>query len=829
MRGFQFWTALVFVGLLSCCSLQAADEPTDENIKYFRTSVLPILKSKCLKCHGLGDKVKGGLKLTSRTALIEGGDSGPAIDTDDLMGSVLLQAVHYDGLEMPPSGKLPDKEIKVLETWVKAGAAWPEGLDLTQVKIGTITEEDRAYWAYVPRQKVNPPQTSQPDWVKTPVDSFILLGLETAKLTPAAPADRLTLLRRLYYDLTGLPPTPEEIDAFEADDSPSAFEKQVDRLLASPAYGERWARHWLDVVRFAETNGYERDGIKPYAWRYRDYVIRSLNEDKPYNQFVKEQIAGDELAQKNWSADALIGAGYYRLGLWDDEPADPLQARYDELDDIVGTTAQTFLGITMNCARCHDHKIDPVPQRDYYRFLSFFVDIPRQSNDRNVRSANSLVDISTPEVKKAYEAEFQKRQAAIDAVSQQMVAIEDAAIKKMPAEDQRASEGLDRPQVVKKIREFLDASKWKEYQELRKEKTELEKQPDPRTDLALSVNRVSVKPDPTYILARGNPHSPTQEVKPGFPSVLTRDEVSIPEPAAGATSSGRRTALADWITHPENPLTARVIVNRIWQHHFGRGIVGSPNDFGQYGEQPTHPELLDWLANDFVEGGWKLKRLHKLICMSSAYQMSSQANDSAMVVDPDNQLLWRYPIRRLSAEELRDSMLNISGLLDRRMFGESIYPKIPKEVLAGQSVPGQGWPTSSPEDSRRRSIYVHLKRSLRLPILSMFDQADTDNTCPSRYVTTVPTQALGLFNGEFTHEMADAFVARLQKEEPENELKRVERAIRLTSGRKPSHEEVRKDLGFIHELMNQEKLNSEQAWVAYAVLLLNTNEFIYLD
>lgn len=815
--------------LVSVSAAKAADTSADAEIKHFRSSVLPVLKAKCLKCHGLGEKVKGGLKLTTREALLKGGENGPAIEKDALANSTLLQAVHYDGLEMPPNGKLPEKEVKAIERWVMAGAPWPEGLDLANVTIGKITEEDRAYWAYLPRTDVKLPAVRKADWPANPVDSFILASLESAGLSPAPAADKLSLIRRVTYDLTGLPPTPEEVDNFTNDKDPAAYEKLIDRLLASPAYGERWARHWLDVVRFAETNGYERDGPKPYAWKYRDYVIRSFNADKPYDQFIREQLAGDELARKNWSIDALTAPGYYRLGLWDDEPADPLQARFDELDDIVATTAQTFLGITMNCARCHDHKIDPVPQRDYYRLLAFFVDIPRMSNDRNVRSANSLVDVSTPEQKLKYEAEFQKRQAEIESLTKKMVAIEDEAIKKMSAEDQRASEGLDRPQVVKKIRDFLEESRWKQYQEIRKERNDLERQPDPRTDLALSINRVNPKPPVTHVMARGNPHSPTDAVSPGFPSVIDPTDPKLPEVAADATSSGRRSVLADWIASGKNPLTARVIVNRIWQHHFGRGIVGSPNDFGQYGDQPTHPELLDWLANDFVAGDWKMKRLHKLICLSATYRMSSRADARALTADPNNQLLWRFPMRRLSAEELRDSMLAVAGTLDRRLYGESIYPKIPREVLAGQSVPGQGWPTSKPEDSNRRSIYVHIKRSLRLPILSMFDQADTDTTCPARYVTTVPTQALGLFNGEFTHEVAEGFVKRLKKEVPDDVSARVARAIRLTSGRTPSATELDRDLKFLDDLTTREKLTQDQAWVEYAVLLLNTSEFIYLD
>lgn len=807
----------------------AADGPSDDAIRDFRSNVLPILKAKCLKCHGLGEKPKGGLKLTTRAAILEGGDSGPAIDPEDLDGSVFLQAIHYDGLEMPPSGKLPEKEVRILEKWVKAGAPWPEGLDLANVTIGQITEEDRAYWAYVPPKPVVPPTVRNQAWVTSPIDAFILAGLEEKGLQPVAEADRRTLIRRLSYDLTGLPPSPEEVDEFVRSTDPAAYEKAIDKYLASPHYGERWARHWLDVVRYAETNGYERDGPKPYAWRYRDYVIRSFNDDKPFDRFVREQIAGDEIAEKAWNADAVIAAGYYRLGVWDDEPADPLQARYDELDDVVATTAQTFLGMTMNCARCHDHKIDPVPQRDYYRFLAFFVDVPRLSNDRNVRSSNSLADISTPEDKARYQAEFAARQTKIGELKAAMEAIENEAILKMPAEEQRAAEGLDRPQVVAKIKGFLPAEIWTRYEKLRDERTELEKRPDPRRELALSVNNVFVRPEPTRLLARGNPHSPTDVVEPGFPGVLETREPAIPEPSEGAKKAGRRTVLADWIARADNPLTARVFVNRIWQHHFGRGIVSTPNDFGQYGERPTHPELLDWLANDFVAGGWKMKRLHKLICLSSTYRMSSVADAKAMEADPANLLLWRFPMRRLSAEEVRDSMLEVAGLLDRRLHGESIYPKIPAEVLAGQSVPGQGWPTSKPEDSNRRSIYVHVKRSLRLPILNMYDQADTDTSCPARYVTTVPTQALGHFNGVFTQEVAEAFARRLAKEEPADEAARVRRGIRLTTGREPSETEIREDLALVHRLIGQERLSPERAWVQYAVLLLNTNEFMHIE
>jgi hypothetical protein len=784
---------------------------------FFEQEVLPLLKARCFKCHGEG-KVRGGLQLTSREGILKGGEHGPAVVPAKPEASNLLRAINYtDGLEMPPSGKLPQREIDTLTRWVKAGLPWSTG------------SAAAVYWAYQPVRRPAVPAVKSPSWVRTPIDAFILDQLEAHGLAPAPTADRVALIRRATYDLTGLPPTPKEIAAFVNDRSADAYPRLLDRLLASPQYGEKWGRHWLDLVRYAETNGYERDGPKPFAWRYRDYVIRSFNDDKPYDRFIKEQLAGDELP--DGGADAIIATGYYRLGLWDDEPADPLQARYDELDDYVATTSQVFLAMTMNCARCHDHKIDPLPQKDYYQLAAFFQDIQHYSDTREVRSRFNLTDIAPPAVRATYEADLKRREARKAELVAAMTAIEDDAIRKMPAEDQRAAEGPDRPQVLdRQLKKFLTPEQEVAYKRLQIEFRRLQRRPEPaRQELALSVNHCAVKPVPTHVLMRGNPHVPGARVEPAFPEVLGSPAPTIPTPGPAARSSGRRMVLADWIASPDNRLTARVLVNRLWQHHFGRGIVPTPSDFGKFGEPPTHPELLDWLAREFADGGWRMKRLHKLLMLSSAYQMSSRASADGLHKDPANRLFWRFNMRRLSAEEVRDSMLAVSGRLNLKAGGPGVYPPIPKEVLAGQSRPGEGWGNSPPEEAGRRSVYAHVKRSLLVPILSQHDQADTDSSCPVRYTTTVPTQALGMLNGEFTREQAAALADRLRREVPGDLEGQVRRAILLTTGRTPSSNEVRKDLALIEALRANDKLTNQEALKEYALVVLNASEFVYLD
>ena len=550
---------------------------------------------------------------------------------------------------------------------------------------------------------------------------------------------------------------------------------------------------------------------------------------------IREQLAGDELPGE--SPDALIATGYYRLGLWDDEPADHDQARFDELDDLVATTSQSFLGITMNCARCHDHKIDPFPQTDYYKLLACFEDVRRYDNSQDPKSS-TFADLA-PRSSRKYEAALKEAAARKSELGRDLSKLENEVIKRMPAEDQRASEGPDRPAVLRKLPKFFQGEEKNRYTQIKQQIQEIDKRPFPARELALCVANCNASPAATHVMVRGNAHSPGIEVHAGFPEIFTMEPAAKPTdrpgtfpistPASGATTSGRRTALANWIASKNNPLTARVMVNRIWQHHFGRGIVPTPNDFGKFGEKPSHPELLDWLASDFMAGGWKIKRLQKLILMSSAYRMSSQANEAGLKADPANYLLWRFNMRRLTAEEIRDSILTVSGNLNLKMGGPSIYPPISKEVLAGQSVPGSGWNTSSPEESARRSVYVHVKRSLLLPILSTHDSADTDVSCPVRYITIVPTQALGMLNGKFIHDQSAALAARLKKEAPDGLESRIRLAIRLTTGRPPGEEEVIKDAAFISKLEKTAGMTPAAAFQNYCLMILNTNEFVYLD
>ena len=823
-----------------------AEEPkfTAEQVAFYEKEVAPVLKANCLKCHGNDEKkIRGGLRMTNRAAILKGGDNGPVVDFAKPDRSVLLLAIRNKrpnaGEVMPPTGAMPEKDVATLVRWVHEKLPVPakllaDGEQHAEEKGGVVTPESRNYWAYRPIAVPTVPAVK----AATPIDAFLVAKLQAQGLTQNGPAEKVALLRRAYYDLTGLPPTPEQVDAFANDRSPDAFAKVVDQLLASPRYGEKWGRHWLDIVRYAETNGYERDGPKPFAWKYRDYVIRSFNADKPYDVFLKEQIAGDELPGDN--PDAIIATGFYRLGTWDDEPADPQQALFDGYDDLVTVVGQGILGMTVNCARCHDHKKDPIPQADYYRLLAFFRDIRPFSNNRDVRSRTNLSDVTPPERRKVYEAALKERQGRIDDLAKAMVGLEDAAIKTMPAEDQRASEGLDRPRVVAKVPQFLDADGKAKYQTLKRERTELEKKPMPSQELALSVNNCEVRPPQTHILARGNPHAMKNDktqVSPGFPQVLGDAEAVIPALPANAKTSGRRTVLANWLTSKPNQLTPRVIVNRLWQHHFGRGIVPTPSDFGKLGEAPTHPELLDWLAADFTAHGWTLKRMHKQMMLTSAYQMASTANPAALKADPANNLLWRFNMRRLAAEEVRDTMLNASGKLNLAAFGPSVFPKIPQAVLAGQSVPGDGWLASKgggydpakPDAGNRRSVYTFVKRSLQVPILIVHDQADTDSSCPVRYTTTVPTQALGMINGEFANEQAAAFAARLAKDAPNDLPAQVRRAIRLTTGRPATDAEVAKDVAFVQELRAKFQLDAATSLGRYALLALNANEFIYLD
>ncbi len=803
--------------------------------EFFDTQVEPLLTTHCLKCHGGEGSPKGGLYLTSRDSILEGGDSGPAVSLEAPGESLLLEAVNYASYEMPPSGKLADEQIAVLTRWIDQGLPWGTKRELAQRSDDEhgppqVNEASKAFWSFQPVDAPAPPTIDHP-WVKTPIDAFVLNRLQQAGLEPAPPADKTALLRRAYYDLIGLPPSPAEVEAFLADDSPGAFQRVVETLLESPHYGERWGRHWLDLVRYAETNSYERDGAKPYVWRYRDYVIRSFNADKPYDQFVTEQLAGDELDEV--TRESIIATGYYRLGLWQDEPVDPEQELYEDLDDLVRTTGEVFLGLTVGCARCHDHKLDPIPQEDYYRMLAFFRNVRRFG----VRSLESVEDASVralasvEEVRRNQEeVERHKRQSkevhrAIEALDKRIV----AALVGVEKDDWK-TEAMRVDIARRQIGKALSQEEFDRYAELTAERDELARSRPPGLEKALCVKEHGRTCPTTHVLVRGNAHAPGAEVEPGFLSVLSPPEPAIALPAEDVASTGRRRALARWITSADNPLTARVMVNRIWHYHFGRGIVRSTSDFGFQGIRPTHPELLDWLASEFVAGGWRLKRLHKLIMLSSTYQMSSAANDKALAADPLNNLLWRYDMRRLSAEEIRDSILAVNDSLNRAdMFGPSVYVTIPDEVLAGQSMPGAGWGKSRPGESSRRSIYIHVKRSLPVPLIANFDGPETDASCPARFVTTQPTQALGMLNSAFIGEQAQRLADYLRQQAGVDRPAQVSLALQRLFQREPTPAEIDRGVKLLAALEREHELSPELALKQFCVAMYNLNEFVYLD
>ncbi len=794
--------------------------PTPEAVRFFESRIRPILADNCFKCHG-DKKQRGGLRLDSRAALMSGGDQGAAIMPGKPEESLLLKAVrHEDELKMPPTKKLAKEQIADLTQWVRMGAPWPSSdasSSAVRKREFQISERDRAHWAFQPVKRPPVPAVKNRDWVSNSIDAFISAKLEAKQLSPNPPAAKRELIRRIFYDITGLPPSPDEVEQFVADTSPDAYEKLIDRLLASPHYGEKWGRHWLDLVRFAETNSYERDGRKPNAWRYRDYVIRSFNDDKPYDRFVREQLAGDEMP--DGGADGIIATGYYRLGIWDDEPTDPELARYDGLDDIVATTGQVFLGLTVDCARCHDHKIDPISQKDYYRLLSFFHNI---NPYRNGGPTDERPLGSEQENQRAFE---QKR-----AELQGELTVFETDFRKLYEQIHgKAVQSRELPRLIRaEGAKLLGQERFERYAEQRGELRSLLKRKI-SGEAALCVTESGSHAPDTFVLLRGNPHVKGERVEPAFPDVLGGVKPVIPAPLPDAKTTGRRRALADWIASPNNPLTARVMVNRIWQYHFGRGIVRSSSNFGLQGDKPTHPELLDWLADEFIRRGWSMKQLHRLILTSNAYRLSSRGNDKALSVDPTNDLFWRFDMRRLTAEEIRDSILALSGTLNLKMYGPGVYTPIPREVLAGQSMPGNGWGTSPFEEQCRRSIYVHVKRSLLTPILESFDTAETDRSTAVRFVTTQPTQALALLNSEFLHKQASFFAERLRSEAGADNDKQVRLALTLATARPPSDTEVRRGVSLIAALRSKDGMSEEAALRYFCLMVLNINEFVYLD
>ena len=733
-----------------------ADEPaapaqiSPEDLTFFESKVRPLLVEHCLKCHGAA-KQKGGLRLDSREAILAGGESGAAMIPADSVGSLLLQAVRYESNEMPPTGKLPDDSIAVLEEWIHRGAPWPEvsGMLVTlRPAEQSFTDEDRAWWAIQPLQDYAPPQADDDTWSRNDIDRFVRSQMLREGLEPAPEADRATLIRRLSFDLTGLPPSPLEVYEFEIDADAAAYENLVERLLQSPRYGERWARQWLDVVRYAESDGYRIDHYRPDAWRYRDYVIQSFNSDKAYDRFVQEQLAGDELFPDN--PDPLIATGYLRHWIYEYNNRD-VRGQWDTiLNEITDTTGDVFLGVGLQCARCHDHKFDPILQKDYFRLQAYFAAmIP---SDRHVIASTAEI-AGHDEKQAAWEtatAEIRARIATLEQPFRDRARLD--AISKFPPEVQHLLTGpaeqrssLERQLFELAFRQVdyeydgLDAKiKGDEKEQLlalRRELLQHDALKPNSLPTALVVTDVSTDPPLTVM-----PKKKTV-VSPGILSILNPADAEIAAVALHQKTTGRRAALAKWLTQPDNPLSTRVIVNRIWQAHFGRGLAQNASDFGTLGGPPSHPELLDWLTLHFVRGEWKLKELHRLIVKSATYRQSSEHPKMAefQLADPTNRNYWKFSMRRLDAEQIRDSILLVSGQLDLKAGGAGVQSDVP-----------------------RRSVYLRVMRNERDPLLDVFDLPQFFTSASSRDTTTSPVQSLLLFNSQMMMNHAAKFAVSLE-------------------------------------------------------------------
>lgn len=990
---------LLFIPLLAASSLAVCSQThSPEDIQFFKDKIRPLLEANCTGCHGGKDKrgrlkIKSGLQLISRKGITLGGEHGPAFDEKNPEKSLLLHVLTYEDedLKMPPKAKLSEEDRALFAEWVKRGLPWTkEDADFLhetheESDITSINAKTKAFWSYKALKRPQMPKVDNPDWSQTAIDAFIFHSLKEQGLKPNGPATRRELIRRATFDLTGLPPALEDVRAFENDKSPDAWEKVLDRLLSSQHYGEKWARHWLDLMRYAESNGFERDSDKPHIWRYRDYVIDAFNDDIPYSQFLLEQLAGDEIESP--TSRSMIATGYHRLMQWDDEPADRLQHLFDNLDDDVRITAEGMLGMTIGCARCHDHKGDPISQVDYYSFMAFFrgVKQPGKGGANIEKVGGGEEDASFTAALKRHAEAGKKQMADLDEVEkkigQQLVAkfpslkgrlsktegkyrplLQDGRggkgatwhyTTKKPADGWSAvgfraenakwkqgqapfgkagtpgvsvKTGWEQPNlwaqssfllesVPKKLRLALihdedvvlfvngqevlkrtgHIGKYDEFdadkkfigalqtgrnvvtvhvrqtnggqcfdfgvlapqgdvytidtaltmaggkgvqQALLTKRTQLKKaiaqhasqRPKPINVDAQVVQEHNKTPPPLHVHIRGNANAKADTVvTTRIPSIFGGTELKGTPPAHGRNTSGRRLALAKWITDPKNPRTSRVAVNRFWQHLFGVGICPTPSDFGYLGERPTHPDLLDWLATEFVRQGWSKKKMLKTMMMSRTYQMSSKGQPAALAKDPANKWFWRFNMRRLSAEEMRDAILAVSGKLNPKMHGPSIFITLPPEVLATSSTKGGKWGRSAPEEQTRRSVYIKVKRSLVPPILQDFDLADTDSPCPVRFRSIRPTQALALLNSEFANGEAKNFADRLRVEAPKDPKRQLALAIELALSRPATPKEIEYGTEFIEVMMREHKLSSDDAFDRFALLILNLNEFMFVD
>jgi mono/diheme cytochrome c family protein len=835
-----------------------------------------ILSANCLKCHGPA-KQKGGLRLDTRDGVLGQGDSGsPAVAPGRPGASELLRRVTVtDATVRMPLGAtaLTAAQVDTLRKWIEAGAAWPrEGTG--PVTAGRtellVTDDDRRHWAFRPLARIEPPAVTGPGRARNPIDRFILAGLAAKRLTPAPPADARALIRRVTFDLTGLPPTPDEVEAFvSAPDRDAAYEVLVDRLLASPRYGERWGRHWLDVARYADSNGYEEDNDRPSAFRYRDFVIRALNDDMPFDDFVRRQLAGDEYEPDDpgsVAATGFLAAGPNAVlpdNLLEEER---IRQRYLELDDMVTTTGAALLGLTLGCARCHDHKFDPIPTRDYYRVLAAL-----HSGDRAEVPLGTRAEV---EAYRRAKGEWEAQRKAAESRLKEWLDEQKAAlgpelrrrkIERLPLSEAEQALLRDRPEsaeakaLAKKHEKALaltdadwrgtmDDAARRRWDELAGEVAAVRKREPPSPPAALAFRDFGAKPAASWLFRRGDFRDRTVPVELGFLTVLTRDKPAADywnEARAGGDRTDttyQRRALAAWIADPSHgagALLARVIVNRVWQHHFGDGLVRTPNDFGSRGDRPSHPELLEWLAADLVAHGWKLKRLHRMILLSATYRQGTAFDQGLATADPDNRLLGRRRPRRLEAEALRDAMLAVGGSLSPQMYGPAFKAPIPADAMVARNLKNP-YPKDVPDGPavRRRSVYLFHKRVIPYPLFQAFDAPDAQQCSGRRNVTTVAPQALALLNDPFVRARAGDFADRLLQEAGGDPAPSVDRAYRLALGRPPTDAE--RDAG-TRFLARQERDRSardpnagpdevrRKGLTDYCQVLFGLNEFVYVD
>jgi hypothetical protein len=842
----------------------------------FSKDVQPILHESCWNCHGPTQQMSD-LSLYTREAAMKGGDHGAVIIPGKAAQSRLYRLVA--GLEqpqMPLTGNpLTAQQIATIKNWIDQGAQWDAAAPpavtnaAPAIQGGPETHQlppgARNYWAFKLPVQAAVPYFGED--MTNPVDRFLEKVRREKGLKAAPRADRQTLVRRAYLDLLGLPPTPAEVSEFVNDTAPDAWSRLIDKLLDSPHYGERWGRHWLDVARYADSSGFEYDYDRPEAWRYRDYVVRAFNQDKPYNVFIKEQIAGDELDWK--TDDSMIATGFLRAGarVAFREKDNP-ERRYDYLDDLIATVGRGVLGLTVQCARCHDHKFDPILQRDYYAMVADFF---------------GYVETTYPLVPRPEAEVYKKKMAEIDAQEKSMKAeiktIEAPIFQRLMAEAVKTKfpsnvrEAFEKPEkdrtegerlLVAQIPDafFFDPlpvdknmtpEEAARKKVLRDQIAALEKQrpkpipvaeiatdgdyrstpdgrgdetigcpqcrvPDPTAGSFLSTGDNKYKIPPSYLLLRGDPDTKGVLMKPGFVTVATYGNPPTEIPPPDGHTSGRRRALAEWLVSQQNPLTARVEVNRIWANHFGRGIVGSVDNFGKMGDTPTNPELLDWLAVEFMNRGWSVKEMHRLVMTSQAYQMASAYDNQENVSkDPEDYDLWRYRMKRLDSDSVRDSIMAVSGAINLAMGGAPVFPPMPKELL--DATIHNVW-VKQPDgpETWRRSIYVYRKRNLNVPMLEVFDMPDPNITAGPRTISTVPTQSLTLLNDDFVRHQAKLFAGRVEEGAPNDVAKQIDLAYRIALSRPPDDKEL--EIGM--------DLVKKQGLVDFSQVLLNLNEFLYL-